>query len=192
MPLPGIKATFSPRPHMARRLRQLPIITASLALAAIAVNTSFAQDYFSSSESIPDGYFYGPSTEADRADVTSVVGFGNENDRARMSAVGLSSDSSVQNEQATSATSSLEVSPNVGAPAKKDFSKAVGSAHKPMFFDNDFSYVCDPSYCDWYLGDNLKRLCLPLRRILRYRWPVSGSVPRRTEHAWTWSYWRGR
>ena len=39
--------------------------------------------------------------------------------------------------------------------------KKIGSAHKPLFFNNDFSYVCDANYNDWLLGDQLKRNCLP-------------------------------
>jgi hypothetical protein len=35
--------------------------------------------------------------------------------------------------------------------------KAVAGSHKGLFYDNDFSYLCDPCYCDWYPGDNLKR-----------------------------------
>ncbi len=37
---------------------------------------------------------------------------------------------------------------------------AVAGSHKPLFYDNDFSYLCDPAYCDWHLGDNLKNLRL--------------------------------
>jgi Alginate export len=45
--------------------------------------------------------------------------------------------------------------------AAEALDKKIGSAHKLMFFDNDFSYLCDPNYCEWYPGDSLKRLCLP-------------------------------
>lgn len=43
---------------------------------------------------------------------------------------------------------------------QKALSAAVASSHKPLFYDNDFSYVCDPAYCDWHLGDNFKQRCL--------------------------------
>ena len=38
--------------------------------------------------------------------------------------------------------------------------KKVAGAHKPLFYDNDFSYLCDECYCDWYAGDHAKRMCL--------------------------------
>lgn len=39
-----------------------------------------------------------------------------------------------------------------------DLKKAVAGSHKPMFYDNKFDYLCDPCYCDWHLGDRMKRL----------------------------------
>jgi hypothetical protein len=42
-----------------------------------------------------------------------------------------------------------------------ELKKKVASAHKPVFYDNDFSYLCDDSYNDFQLGDNLKKRCLP-------------------------------
>ncbi|MHC4177555.1 MAG: alginate export family protein, partial [Planctomycetota bacterium] len=46
--------------------------------------------------------------------------------------------------------------------AKKTKAAAAKAAksHKPLFYDNDFSYVCDPCYVDWHIGDALKRGCL--------------------------------
>jgi hypothetical protein len=38
--------------------------------------------------------------------------------------------------------------------------KAVAGAHKNLFYDNDFSYLCDPCYNDHWFGDALKRNCL--------------------------------
>ena len=34
---------------------------------------------------------------------------------------------------------------------------AVGQSHKPLFYDNDFSYLCDPCYDASWPGDVLKR-----------------------------------
>ena len=52
--------------------------------------------------------------------------------------------------------------------------KRVASAYKPVFFDNDFSYLCEESYCDFYLGDRLKQRCLPWGGTCdvggQYRW----------------------
>jgi hypothetical protein len=36
--------------------------------------------------------------------------------------------------------------------------KAVAGAYKPVFYDNNFDYLCDPCYDDWRLGDRLKRM----------------------------------
>jgi hypothetical protein len=36
--------------------------------------------------------------------------------------------------------------------------KQVAGAHKGVFYANDFSYLNDPNYCGWHLGDNLKRI----------------------------------
>lgn len=44
---------------------------------------------------------------------------------------------------------------------QEELKKKIAGAHKPLYFDNDFSYVCDPDYTGWQLGDNLKRRCLP-------------------------------
>jgi hypothetical protein len=38
--------------------------------------------------------------------------------------------------------------------------KAVASAYSIMFFNNKFDYLCDPEYCDWHLGEDLKRICI--------------------------------
>jgi len=40
---------------------------------------------------------------------------------------------------------------------KKAAAGAVGKSHKPVFYDNDFSYLEDPAYSDWWPGDALKR-----------------------------------
>jgi hypothetical protein len=45
--------------------------------------------------------------------------------------------------------------------ALEALNKKIETAHKPLFFNNDFSYVCDANYNDWLLGDRLKRNCLP-------------------------------
>ena len=42
--------------------------------------------------------------------------------------------------------------------AQAALAKKVASAHKPLFYDNDFSYLSDPNYCDWQFGDSLKRI----------------------------------
>ncbi|MEZ6096808.1 MAG: alginate export family protein [Pirellulaceae bacterium] len=42
-----------------------------------------------------------------------------------------------------------------------ELKKKIAGAHGPVFYNNDFSYLLDPSYTNWNLGDNLKRRCLP-------------------------------
>ncbi|MDA7978074.1 MAG: alginate export family protein [Pirellulales bacterium] len=74
----------------------------------------------------------------------------------------------------------LDVQPGVGegpaldgtAPSAKDvidccdpekqaaLKAAVGNAHKGLFYNNDFSYVNNPCFCDWQLGDCLKQRCI--------------------------------
>jgi len=44
--------------------------------------------------------------------------------------------------------------------------KNIANAHKPLYFDNDFSYLTDPNYCGFLIGDNLKRRCFAGR--IRY------------------------
>jgi hypothetical protein len=73
------------------------------------------------------------------------------------------------------ATSATAVADTVGGPcqapapgecnccecqAKKaaDLKAAVAGAYKPLFYDNNFSYINNPNYCDWYPGDCLKQI----------------------------------
>jgi hypothetical protein len=60
----------------------------------------------------------------------------------------------------------LPAAPNTAAAkkaaaAKKkkaaDLKKAVAGAYKPVFYDNNFAYIDNPAYKDWYFGDGLKR-----------------------------------
>ena len=44
--------------------------------------------------------------------------------------------------------------------------KKIAGAYKPLFYDNDFSYICDPCYCDWWPGDHLKRRCVGNHMVL--------------------------
>lgn len=48
------------------------------------------------------------------------------------------------------------------AKAKKEkadkLKKAYQGAYKPLFFDNDFAYLCDPEWTTCWIGDRLKRL----------------------------------
>lgn len=44
--------------------------------------------------------------------------------------------------------------------AKKaaDLKKAVASAYAPLFYNNNFSYINNPAYDDWYPGDHFKQV----------------------------------
>lgn len=61
---------------------------------------------------------------------------------------------------------SFESAPDEAAAAaaakkkKEDLKKAVAGAYKPVFYDNNFAYVNNPLYCDWFPGDRLKRMCI--------------------------------
>ena len=46
----------------------------------------------------------------------------------------------------------------VDCSGRCDVSAAVGGAYKGVFYANDYSYLCDPCYGDWHLGDRLKRI----------------------------------
>jgi hypothetical protein len=37
--------------------------------------------------------------------------------------------------------------------------KAAATAYKDPFYNNNFSYLNDPCYSDWHLGEHLKRMC---------------------------------
>ena len=41
---------------------------------------------------------------------------------------------------------------------KAELAAAVKAAHKPLYYLNDFSYINDSCYCDWWPGDRLKQL----------------------------------
>lgn len=66
---------------------------------------------------------------------------------------------------ASFSTEALEASANsaaqAAAAAKKKqaaLKKAIASAYKPVFYDNDFKYIDNPLYDDWFFGDRLKRM----------------------------------
>lgn len=41
-----------------------------------------------------------------------------------------------------------------------ELNKKAAAAYKPLYFDNDFTYLCDPCYDGCLLGEDLKRLCV--------------------------------
>ncbi len=47
-----------------------------------------------------------------------------------------------------------------------DLNKKAAGAYKNPFYKNDFSYLLDPHYQDWHLGEGLKRLATPWGGVL--------------------------
>jgi hypothetical protein len=80
-----------------------------------------------------------------------------------------------------SAPASPANAPALKCDAKKmeALSKAVFGAHKGVFYDNNFDYLCDPCYCDWWPGDALKRNCLGCGWL---SWDIGGQF-RMRQHA---------
>jgi hypothetical protein len=48
--------------------------------------------------------------------------------------------------------------PKPAPAAPKDFEKAATGAYKGLFYENDFSYLDDPQYDGWHLGESFKQL----------------------------------
>jgi len=48
----------------------------------------------------------------------------------------------------------------VAVPLSRACGADGATSHKGLFYDNDFGYLLDPSYSEWHLGDNFKRLGL--------------------------------
>ena len=60
------------------------------------------------------------------------------------------------------ATADADLAAAAECDAKKmtALKKQVATAYKPLFYDNNFGYLCDPCYDDFHLGEGLKRNCL--------------------------------
>ncbi len=43
---------------------------------------------------------------------------------------------------------------------KKALKKAVATAYRDPFYNNNFDYLCDPCYDGWHLGESLKRMAV--------------------------------
>jgi hypothetical protein len=39
-----------------------------------------------------------------------------------------------------------------------DLKAAIAGAYKPLFYDNNFAYINNPAYDDWFLGDHFKQV----------------------------------
>ncbi len=76
------------------------------------------------------------------------------------------SETSADDEFVSVATEAAGLADAAGAPPKCDpkkmaaLKKSVGTAYKPLFYDNNFSYLYDPCYTDHHFGEDLKRLCI--------------------------------
>lgn len=58
-----------------------------------------------------------------------------------------------------------------------ELAKRVASAYKSVYYENDFSYLCDPDYTGWALGDGLKK-----QRLLGGGWFDLGGEYRARLH----------
>ncbi len=54
------------------------------------------------------------------------------------------------------ATNTIKPNPEV----TKKLKAAVTGAYKPVFYDNNFDYLGNPAYDDYYLGEGLKQICI--------------------------------
>jgi hypothetical protein len=48
--------------------------------------------------------------------------------------------------------------PACQAKKQADLKKAVATAYKPLFYDNNFAYINSPLYDDWFPGDRFKQM----------------------------------
>ena len=66
--------------------------------------------------------------------------------------------------QASAASMALAPGDSAGGPSectaeqRRALRRAATGAYKGVFYANDFSYLCDPCYDGWHLGENLKRI----------------------------------
>lgn len=60
---------------------------------------------------------------------------------------------------------------------QEDLKKKVATAHKGVFYANDFNYVLDPSYAGHQFGDSLKR-----RRLFKSGYYDIGGEYRLRQH----------
>jgi hypothetical protein len=93
-------------------------------------------------------------------------GLSEELQAARLGQIRTDPASSAETFEAASATitesSEAEFEAAIGCDEQKmaALHKAMAGAYKPLFYDNNFDYLCDDCWCDWWLGDGLKRNCL--------------------------------
>ncbi|MCI0357087.1 MAG: alginate export family protein [Planctomycetaceae bacterium] len=48
--------------------------------------------------------------------------------------------------------------PDCQAKQVANLKAAIAGAYKPLFYDNNFAYINNPDYCDWYPGDHFKQV----------------------------------
>src|SRR5688500_15012836 len=86
-------------------------------------------------------------------------------------------------EQASPPPNDADKKKKAAALKKKEaLKKAVASAYAPVFYDNNFDYLCNPLYCDWHAGEHLKRICVHDSLIVdiggqyRMRWHTENNI----------------
>lgn len=63
-------------------------------------------------------------------------------------------------EYAESASMEMSGAPCCDPKKVAELNKKAASAYKPLYYDNNFTYLCDPCYDGCLLGEDLKRLCV--------------------------------
>lgn len=164
-------------------METLPLNTRLFSLAGLSLvgmfltTTSFAQSIYGG-PAPHAGFAYGASEVSPVAGVAEVATPAVRADWSGNTPASLTSYS-------TNASANLGAAPCGGAAPKCDckkmeaLSKAVKGAYKGVFYDNNFDYLCDPCYCEWWPGDMLKHNCL-LDGLIR--WDVGGQF-RMRQHA---------
>ena len=121
-----------------RRLLRRPIFASLLGLAVVFISPITDRHVLAS------GFLLADSTAQLTAESTAQ----------------LTDESTAQlTDESTAQVASVKQSSSA-AKASEKLAKSVASAHKGVFFDNDFSYVLDPNYSGHEWGDGLKRRCL--------------------------------
>jgi len=125
----------------------VPVCLSIVCLIYLVASRAAAQEYYRSADSAPS-----PSLWVDVDSAASEASRPLAENSLFASTAALNSNA---NEASLNAASSCDCGPVTCDCAK--LGKAVSGAYKGVFYDNNFSYLCDPCYQDWHPGESLKR-----------------------------------